>query len=330
MPQTMTIAYWWEDWPFDYDLLPEPSQGNTRLLKKLRTIFKKKNMKRIFTLCTIMCMTMIGFAQEDSTKKEGRADTIRIGGMIIIRDKDNKNNRRIEKDTLPPMRNRKRETPSNISTNWWIFDIGFSNYSDQTVYGAGTEADLYAPGSNKNWFNLKDGKSRNVNIWVFMQKVNMIKHVVNLKYGLGLELNNYHFKQPIRFIENPPAIPDPARVIMDGTSERIYHKNKLAADYLTVPMMINFNFTPRHKRGFGFSAGVSAGYLYSARNKTKTSDEGKEKAKDDFELDRWKLSYIGEVSLGPVRFYGSYAFKSMYERGLDVTPYTFGFRFSNW
>lgn len=287
-------------------------------------------MKRIFTLCMVLCTSLAGFAQTDTTKTESKADTIRIGGMVIIRDNDGRN-RRIERDTLPRIRNRhRRDKPSNISTNWWIIDLGFSNYSDNTVYGPGTAADLYAPGSNKSWFNLRDGKSRNVNIWFFMQRMNMIKHVVNLKYGLGLELNNYHFKQNIRYIDNPPASVDPARVYLDMTANRDYKKNKLAADYLTVPLMLNFNFTPNRDKGFGFSAGISAGYLYSARNKTKTSDEGKEKAKDDFELDRWKLSYVAELSMGPVRFYGSYAFKNMYERGLDMTPYTFGFRFSNW
>jgi len=117
---------------------------------------------------------------------------------------------------------------------------------------------------------------------------------------------------------------------MDATVGRSYKKNKLAADYLTVPMMLNFNFTPRRNNGFGFSAGMSVGYLYSARNKTETNDEGKRKAKDDFELEKWKISYVAELALGPVRFYGSLARKGMYERGLDVTPYNFGFRFSNW
>ena len=155
-----------------------------------------------------------------------------------------------------------------------------------------------------------------------MQRLNIIKHVVNLKYGLGVELNNYKYREPIRFQDGSKPM-----VIMESVD---YKKNKLAADYLTVPMMLNFNFTPHKKNGFGFSAGVSAGYLYSARNKTVTSDEGKKKAKDDFELEKWKLSYIAELSLGSLRFYGSYAFKTMYERGLEMRPYNFGIRFSNW
>jgi hypothetical protein len=119
-------------------------------------------------------------------------------------------------------------------------------------------------------------------------------------------------------------------VVLDNTPNRSYQKNKLAADYLTIPMMLNFNFTPDRKNGFGLSGGISVGYLYSARNKTITSDEEKKKAKDDFELEKWKLSYIAELSMGPIKLYGSYALKNMYERGLDMTPYNFGFRFSNW
>lgn len=288
-------------------------------------------MKRLFTLCIAICTTLAGFAQTDTTGKqipEPKNDTIRIGGMIIIRKAGNKDTA-ISQNKEYKMRNRKGDKPSNLSTNWWIFDIGFSSYTDNTIYSSAA-AQAYAPGSNSTWFDLKDGKSRNVNVWFFMQKLNVSKHVLNLKYGVGLELNNYHYKQPIRYISTPLAIVDPPRVSLDGTSGRTYKKNKLAADYLTVPIMANLNFTPKRKKGFGLSAGISAGYLYSARNKTSTSDEGKKKAKDDFELDKWKLSYVAELSLGPVRFYGSMAFKNMYERGLDIKPYTFGFRFSNW
>jgi hypothetical protein len=287
-------------------------------------------MKRIFTLCIAVCTFITGFAQTDTTGKSQPDDTIRIGGMTIIRKAGAKDEVKKERTKEYRMRNRRNsDKPSNLSTNWFIFDMGFSNYADNTNY-ASAGAQAYAPGSNKTWFDLKDGKSRNMNIWIFMQKLNVAKHVLNLKYGLGLELNNYYFKQPIRYQEMTPAIVDPPRVILDGTVGRSYKKNKLAADYLTVPMMVNLNFTPKKNDGFGFSAGISVGYLYSARNKTRTSDEGKQKTKDDFELEKWKLAYVGELSLGPVRFYGSYALKNMYERGLDMTPYTFGFRFSNW
>lgn len=288
-----------------------------------------KQMKRIFTLCVAVCTMLTAFAQTDTTANPNSGpayDTIKIGGMVIIRKagskgKDNDGNSEYK------ISKRRSTKQSNLKTNWWIFDFGFSNYTDNTNY-ASSAAQAYAPLSNETWFDLKDGKSRNVNVWIFMQKLNVAKHVVNLKYGMGLELNNYRYKRPIRYDADPPAIVNAPVVMLDETPGRTYSKNKLAADYLTVPMMVNFNFTPKRKNGFGFSAGVSLGYLYSARNKTITSDEKKQKAKDDFDLDKWKLSYIAELSLGPVRLYGSYAFKNMYERGLDITPYNFGFRLS--
>jgi hypothetical protein len=287
-------------------------------------------MKRIFTLCITLCLIISAFAQTDTTGKQNTVpqnDTIKIGGMTIIRKAGSKPTPPNYRDIHDTITHHVRH--SRISTNWAILDIGFSNYSDNTIYSSAA-AQAYAPGSNKTWFGLKYGKSRNINIWLFMQKLNVSKRILNLKYGLGLELNNYHYKQPIRYDAHPPATLNPPIVSLDGTVGRTYSKNKLAADYLTVPMMVNVNFTPKRKNSYGFSAGISAGYLYSARNKTVTSDEDMKKAKDDFELEKWKLSYIAELSLGSLKFYGSYAFKNMYQRGLDIKPYNFGLRFSNW
>ena len=156
-----------------------------------------------------------------------------------------------------------------------------------------------------------------------MQRRNLIEHVVNLKYGIGLELNNYRYDEPVLYDKNTNTF---------NKDTRHYRKNKLATDYLTVPVMLNFNFTPKNdnSKSFGFSAGVSAGYLYSSRQKTITSEDGKEKIHDDFWLNPFKISYIAELQLGPVKLYGSLATKSMFKKGLDQTPYTLGIRMSNW
>ncbi|MCY7311797.1 MAG: PorT family protein [Chitinophagaceae bacterium] len=280
-------------------------------------------MKRIFTLCIALCTIITGFAQTDTTGTQNKPpadDTIRIGGMIIIRKAGSKD-KEIVRDKEYKMRNRRSNKPSNLTTNWWILDLGFSNYNDESNYVNAALTGFVAPGINEDDLQLKGGKSRNVNIWFFMQKLNIVKHVVNLKYGLGLELNNYSFDNTkLAFAKNPT-------IISEGTTD--FKKVKLAADYLTVPIMINFNFTPNRKNGFGISGGISAGYLYSSRYKSKTDDDVS-KVKSNFDLESFKLSYIGELSLGPVRLYGSYAMKNMWEKGLDMTPYNFGFRFSNW
>lgn len=280
-------------------------------------------MKRIFTLCIALCTLATSFAQTDTTGKKTttpEGDTIRIGGMIIIRKKGSNPEEKTQ-DKEYKLQTRRSDKPSNLSTNWWIFDIGFSNYSDNSNYVTAAATGFVAPGINADDLELRAGKSRNVNVWFFMQKLNIAKHVLNLKYGLGLELNNYSFENTkLAFAKNPT-------LISEGTTD--YKKVKLAADYLTVPIMLNFNFTPSRKKGFGISAGVSAGYLYASRYKTKDGGDV-DKIKSDFDLESFKLSYVGEISLGPVRLYGSIAMKNMWEKGLDMKPYNFGFRFSNW
>ena len=277
-------------------------------------------MKKIYFLVAGVCLHLISLAQTDTTGKNTNPptnnDTIRIGGMVIIR------NGRHRHDSSTVHIHRTRQKPANLSTNWFIVDLGFDNYTDNTNY-ASAAAQQYAPGAAKDWFKLKNGKSVNVNVWLFMQRLNVIKNVVNLKYGLGVELNNYRYQENIRFRENP------ATVYMDAIK---YSKNKLAADYITVPLMMNFNFTPRknNARAFGFSAGASAGYLYASRQKFISGETGKQKTKDDFDLRPFKISYIAELQLGPVKLYGSMATQSMFEKGLDQTPYNLGIRLSNW
>jgi Outer membrane protein beta-barrel domain len=271
-------------------------------------------------MCITVCIVLSGFTQTDTTAKQ-TPDTIRIGGMVIIREPGTRYDSTRKRDRIFPTGSRRGDKPSNISTNWWIFDIGFSNYVDNSNYTAAVSSGFVAPGIGEDQMKARAGKSRNISMWFVMQRLNIIKHVVNLKYGLGIELNNYHFEdKDLRFAKNPTFIDN-------GYSS--LGKNKLAADYLTVPIMINFNFTPEKRKNYGFSAGVSGGYLYSARQKIK-KDGDVDKLKGDFDLRKWKLSYIGEISLGPVKLYGSYAFKSMFEKGLDLTPYNVGFRFSNW
>lgn len=271
-------------------------------------------MKRIITALALVCLGATSMAQDSTQVPQN--DTIRIGNMIIVRSGKDK-----DKSYYDSTSRTFKSKNENITTNWGVFDIGFSLVNDQTNYASAIAAGYLPAGANENWFDQRNFKSTNVNIWIFMQRINLVQHVVNLKYGLGVELNNYRYQEPIRFQETNKPL-----VIMDVVK---YRKNKLAADYVTIPVMLNFNFTPHKKNAFGFSAGVSAGYLYSSRQKTVGGEAGKKKYRDDYDLRDFKLAYIAELQMGPVRLYGSYAMQSMFENALDQTPYSFGLRLSH-
>ncbi|MBO9570909.1 MAG: outer membrane beta-barrel protein [Chitinophagaceae bacterium] len=273
-------------------------------------------MKRILTIIGLVYLSFNANAQKDTTAVPEN-DTIRVGNMIIIRSGKDRNNSHFD----PTEKIFKSKNP-NITTNWVILDLGFNQVNDKTNYAQAIADGTLPAGANGDWFNQRNFKSTNVNIWIFMQRLNMIKHIVNLKYGVGLELNNYKYTENIRYQKSGNPV-----VIMDNVD---YSKNKLAADYITIPLMLNFNFDPHdRKNSYGFSIGVSGGYLYSSRQKTKGGGTEKVKYHDDFGLRDFKLAYVAELGFGPIKLYGSYATQSMFENGLDQTPYSFGIRISN-
>jgi hypothetical protein len=287
-------------------------------------------MKRIVSMVAMVCIALSSTAQ--STQE---TDTIKVGNFVIIKkkgsDESSAGTSRNNRENYNLLRVERRPAKrKNLSTNWWILDLGFANMRDNTNYGfaqAGSYFRTMRPQDgpvNENSYRLNRGKSSNVNLWFFMQKLNISKNVLNLKYGLGLEMYNFRYDSRISYNN------DPAPYVFNDSIG--FTKNKLYAGYLTVPFMININATPDKRKGFSFSAGVSAGYLISSSNKQISAERGKQKEKADFYMEPFRLAAIGEVGLGPVRLYGSYSLNKMQK---DITrveqfPYSIGVRLSTW
>lgn len=291
-------------------------------------------MKKIMTIVGIFA-TILCTAQTDSTTNQ--SDTIKVGNFIIIKKDKNKSetsvniNEQVSKNTKHSFNvfTRPKRT-GNISTNWWIFDLGFTNLRDNTDYAAAQSGTYFrtfrtAEGAvNASSYRLNTGKSSNVNIWFFMQKLNISKHVLNLKYGLGLEMYNFRYDTRLSYRKDPEPF-----VMNDSIG---FRKNKLFVEYLTVPLMINVNPTPNKIKGFSFSAGISAGYFIAGRNKQISSARGKEKVKGNFDFEPFRIAAIGELGLGPVRFYGTFSLNKLQKEvtRMEQFPFAVGVRFSNW
>ncbi|MDE3237041.1 MAG: outer membrane beta-barrel protein [Bacteroidota bacterium] len=292
-------------------------------------------MKKWIICMAAVCSALSGFAQTDSSSS--KQDTMMVGNFIIIK-KNKKENEEVQVQDkkegstiiIEKTTRDKKKKSSNINTNWWIFDLGFANLNDNTNYTmaqAGSYLKVLRPADgpvDKNSMRLRGGKSSNVNIWIFMQKLNLSKHILNLKYGLGLEMYNFRYESDLSYRNSPAPF-----VFNDSIN---FSKNKLYAGYLTVPFMIHVNTAPNNKRGFSFSAGVSAGYLVGTHSKQISAERGKQKIRDSFDLQPWRVAAIGELGLGPVRLYGSYSLNALHKEstGLDQVPYAVGIRFSNW
>ena len=290
--------------------------------------------------------------KKDTIVVKAKNDTVQIGSMLIVtkkeaelpnfktiikigdasygRPKDGEYgwvNGDFKKTRIEIARGAK--TLKNTETNWWILDIGFANFVDKspTLYWLAANpnsASIYpGPLMSPENFSLNNRKSTNVNVWVMMQKLNLYHHKINLKYGLGVEMFNFRFDKSISFREDIAT-----NVKYDVVS---FTKNKLLVKYLTVPLQINFSPNPTNKKGFYASIGMSAGYLWNAKNKQISGERGKEKFRGNFNLNDWRFATIGELGVGPVRLYGSFANSNLFNKNqsfLDMQPFAIGLRFS--
>ncbi len=263
-------------------------------------------------------------------------DTVRLGSLQIIKSQDSNYKKdwvsMIEEGNFDNTNFTIKRAPKklkNIETNWFIFDLGFANFVDKspTLYwlAANPNSLPFYPGpvmSPEN-FTLNNKKSTNINIWVVTQKLNLYQHKINLKYGLGLEMFNFRFDKPISFREDIVT-----NIKMDVVS---FKKNKLLVRYLTVPVQINFSPNPTNRKALYASMGMSVGYLWNAKNKQISGERGKEMFRGNFNLNDWRFATIGELGVGAVRLYGSFANSNLFNKNqsfIDMQPFAIGLRFS--
>lgn len=302
-------------------------------------------MKHFFTTAAFIMAAHFAHTQTDSTKTQTpKSDTIRVGGMTIINKKgtdpgvvnENSSSSTSVSDDWSEIKTEiKKYTGNNnkrkrrLSTSWLNFDFGFNGYVDRTDYTT-PEAKDYAravrPGEapfTKDDLRIDAGKSINFNLWIVKQRYGISRDSkLNVKWGLMLETNNYRYERRISYVNaNSPY------VFRDSLT---MSKNKLAMDYLTVPILFGYNTKPFAKDGFSVGFGVSFGYLYSSRNKQVSSELGKRQNRGNFGFEPFKFQYLGEIGLGIVKIYGSYSPQTFYVRGLDITPYNVGLRFGEW
>ena len=303
-------------------------------------------MKKALFLMAATWLSVAGFAQQDTIKntmdtalkpqtdtlKIAEPDTIRVGNFVIIKGHKNGETNPEKGKTFTVIIRSSRHAYDTINnyhrsaftTNWLVFDLGFANYNDRTDYASVTGSPYLHIVSGEAPFSKSDlklqTKSSNVNIWLFLQRLNVAGNVLNLKYGLGVEMFNFRYDNNISYNKTPTYI------FRDSIN---FSKDKLYAAYATIPLMININPLP-DKKIFSVSFGASAGYLIGSHTKQKSDERGKDKLRGNLDLDKWRLAYVGELSLGPVKLYGSYSVHPLHDNTLKQYPYAIGIRFSGW
>lgn len=288
-------------------------------------------MNKFFSpLVALLLIATSSFAQKDTLITMNQ-DTIKVGSLLIVKshvshgqnewqskmDKSEWGNTQIKIERIA-------KPKTDLNTKWFVFDLGFANYADFTNYKTNAEFTrpaIGAPMTSKS-FKLNNAKSSNVNIWIVQQKMNLYQSHWNLKYGVGLQMYNFRFEQPISFRNTGASF-----VYLDS---KTFKKDKLFVEYLTVPVQLNYQPHPEKKKSFFASAGFSVGYLIGSRNKQISTN--KEKFNGNFNLSDWQVAGIGEVGIGGVHLYASASATNLYDNKLTklyAYPFALGIRFSH-
>jgi hypothetical protein len=181
------------------------------------------------------------------------------------------------------------------------------------------------------FLDQKMEKSINIAINAYEQSFNLIGDHVGLLTGLGLEWNNYRFRDNT-IIED---LNDELSGFMALEDEVDYVKSKLVTTYLTLPLMIEIQTNSYSKsNSFHIGAGILSGLRIGTHTKL-VHENGKreiEKNHGASSMNPFKIDLMGRLGWGKLNLYGKYALNSLFkkDRGIELYPFSVGLSLVNW
>ncbi len=256
----------------------------------------------------------------DTVHLPANVDTVEVGPITII--KDIKDTSELKSVAIIIGGDHHKKELKNVKISWLGFDIGVNNFIDKSNYGSGEVNDFVrldnGNEATKDFFSLRTIKSVNVNIWPVIFKINLIKHILNLKTGIGIVMNNYRYTKDLTYVNES----NKTSIKLDDIH---FSKNKLFTEYLTIPVLLHINSNPyQSSRAFHFSAGPTFGLLIKSRTKQKSAERGKDKNNDPFNLEKFRLGLRSEIGYGPISLYGAYSLTTIHQYGLKQYPFSVG------
>jgi hypothetical protein len=256
--------------------------------------------------------------EKDTTViKAGNYDILIIG---------NNNNADEENSSWSSVADTLMKRPEYSRSHWMGVDLGF-NYM---AYGSGLSSDMPAQYS---YLELNSGKSVNVNLNLFAHDFKLYKRYIMFTTGIGLTLNNYRFDGDSTLRNTNPLS---AGLDTNNLGQPIsYSKNKLAVNYFTLPLLLQFNTHELNKKSFHFATGVLLNYKYNSHLKLKYSEDGdteKEKRHKEYNIQPFRADLTFRAGYKNWTLYASYGLTELFRenRGPVVHPVQFGISFLGW
>jgi hypothetical protein len=303
----------------------------------------------IITLTAFMICFSLNAQAIDSTKDQRKADTTNfvLGKKeISIIDKNGETdikvkNRDKNSEESEEVSDDSNENDNDIvdeDTDWWndnkwnndksnrhfkghwdAFQIGINSYLSP-------DKSTSLPAS-MDYMALNTNKSINININMLQQSFGLIGRNFGIVSGLGLEFTNYVFDG------NNTIVKDASGMIVADVKPFKLDKSKLTTSYLTVPLILEFQFPgERRSNRLYINGGVVGGLKLGSHTKIKYKENGDkqdEKDKNDFNLNSLRYGFTGRIGIKHLSIYGTYYPVALFEKnkGPELYPFMVGFSF---
>lgn len=267
-------------------------------------------MKRILVFTLLSALAIEGFAQN-------KKDTV----LLVTRDTSEKDQKSVTiklKDQNKDEDNSEDEnqTKGKFSSQFIAarFDIGLSTYTDNGSFTL-LPANSYL--ERETW------KSSNFG-FEFFQIGYRFSSYFKIYAGAGLDWNHMRLKNNITIQQDKPTL--------SYTTDAVdYKKNRFSSQYLRIPLSVQLR-TKQDKNGdkLNFVFGPEIGFLLNGKVKQVSSENGKDKFKDDFNLNPFRYGAFARLGYGGTGVYVKYYANDVFADGqgpADFKNLSFGLMF---
>ncbi|MDX9771043.1 MAG: outer membrane beta-barrel protein [Tenuifilaceae bacterium] len=204
--------------------------------------------------------------------------------------------------------------------HWAGFEWGFNGLmdADQSI---NMQDDL-------KYLELKQGRSWNFNLNFMQYSFGFGTDKVGMVTGLGLEFNNYHFRN-----SNTITVVDGKTVVDDSyllDPNKIVTKSRLSTTYLNAPLLLEFQIPTSYRHRIFFSAGVVGGVKIGSNTKVvyEGTNKGKDKVRDDFNLSPFRYGLTARLGYRGLSLFATYYPVQLFEdgKGDEIYPFSIGLR----
>ena len=283
-------------------------------------------MKKIFTLISILSLSLLIQAQENdtlvpdipepihTTNDSSNVKMIHINGNKVIIYKKSKKVTHKNKTASLFTQNRNRI--------WQGFEIGFN----QASYGP--EFNTNAP-TNAAFFTPRTLGSITWSINPIEFDIRIIGEYVKFSTGLGYTAKNFSLQNNYRLQRNGSGI---TTGIQEPTT--LFSRNRFRTGYITIPAILHFNTKSNSVKSFRLGVGAVFGVRVFETYRLKyhiNNHKHKEKIHRSFNSNPMMLDLKAIIGYRNINFFATYSTMSLFNNGFgpEIHPFSIGISLIN-